>query len=576
MSSLLADTTGRRSIQSLLLLWVCLLCLLVSPRQGAAATAAHVELTSDERSWLKAHPVIRLAPDPEFRPIEFFDETGLYQGMAADHIRLLEQKLGISITVVRHKNWDAVLQGFKAGEIELLGAVVPTVKRSEFMLFSDALFDVPGAIFVRKGSHEETLTISSLKGKRVAVVSNYTAHDILRTDYPEITLDVVPDTHTGLNRLAFGMVDAFVENVATASYYLQESALTNIRIAGTTDFKYRWAVGIRKDLPLLQSIINKGLAAITREERQVINSRWIPLTPRGWIISPRTLLALVALLGCGIAVVTIIWNRSLAREVTERKKVEQELALTNSTLEQRVAEEVEKSRLMDRIVFHQARLAAMGEMLHSIAHQWRQPLNNIAIYVQNLELEHRAHELTQDRLHQDIHTIMDIIQFMSATIDDFRTFFRQEHVKRPFSVQDTIRKSLVYMSARVGQHGITVETELVEDSELVGFASEYIQVLLNIISNAVDVLVKNKTPQPSIKIWIGKQDGCSLVTISDNGGGVAEELIERIFEPYFSTKTSSEGTGIGLFMAKNIVEKAMEGTLTVVNITNGAQFRIMI
>lgn len=141
MSSLLADTTRRRSIQSLLLLWVCLLCLLVSPRQGAAATAAHVELTSDERSWLKAHPVIRLAPDPEFRPIEFFDETGLYQGMAADHIRLLEQKLGISITVVRHKNWDAVLQGFKAGEIELLGAVVPTVKRSEFMLFSDALFD---------------------------------------------------------------------------------------------------------------------------------------------------------------------------------------------------------------------------------------------------------------------------------------------------------------------------------------------------------------------------------------------------------------------------------------------------
>lgn len=576
MSSLLADTTGRRSIQCLLLLWFCLLCLLVSPRQGAAATAAHVELTSDERNWLKAHPVIRLAPDPEFRPIEFFDKTGLYQGMAADHIRLLEQKLGISIAVVRYKNWDTVLQRFKAGETELLGAVVPTVNRSEFMLFSDALFDVPGAIFVRKGSQEETLTISSLKGKRVAVVSNCTAHDILRTDYPEITLDVVSDTHTGLNKLAFGMVDAFVENVAIASYYLQESALTNIRIAGTTDFKYQWAVGIRKDLPLLQGIINKGLAAITREERQVINSRWIPLTPRGWIISPRTLLALVALLGCGIAVVTIIWNRSLAREVTERKKVEQELALTNSTLEQRVAEEVEKSRLMDRIVFHQARLAAMGEMLHSIAHQWRQPLNNIAIYVQNLELEHRAQELTQERLHQDIQTIMEIIQFMSATIDDFRTFFRQDREKRPFSVEDTVRKSLVYMSARLGQHGVTVKTEKVEDSELVGFASEYIQVLLNIISNAVDVLVKNKTPQPSIKIWIGKQDGCSLVAISDNGGGVPEELMERIFDPYFSTKTSGEGTGIGLFMAKNIVEKAMEGTLTVVNITNGAQFRVMI
>lgn len=564
------DRSPQRQLRTgFLFVLLTLLCML-----APAHSYQQPELTTSELTWLKAHPVIRLAPDPEFRPIEYVDASGTYQGMAADHIRLLEKKLGIRITIEQFKDWSAVLQAFKAGKIDLLGAVVPTEKRSEFMLFSNPLFDVPGAIFVRNNTAASSSSLADLNGKRVAVVANYTAHDILRTKHPEILLDVVPDTSSGLSKLAFGMVDAFVENVATASYYLQEAALTNIRIAGTTDFHYRWAIGVRKDLPELQRIINKGLAAISIEERQAINNRWIPITPDGWTISPRTLLIFGILLACGIAVVTIIWNRSLTREIRERVKIEQELELINSTLERRVAQEVEQSRLKDRILFDQARFAAMGEMLHSIAHQWRQPLNNIAIFVQNLELEQKSEQLTPERLHQNIKTIMGVIRQMSSTIDDFKIFFRKEQREHPFAVADIIRKALLYMSARIEQNGITVISELQEDATLVGYASEYIQVLLNILANAVDTLVRNKTSLPVIRITMERLDNCVRVLISDNGGGIPDELLDHIFEPYVTTKSDTENAGISLFMACNIVEHSMHGLLTVTNTAVGAQFCI--
>ncbi len=531
-------------------------------------------LNDAERNWLQQHPSLRLAPDPEFKPIEYFDETGAYQGIAAENIRLLEQKLGIKITIVHKKNWDEVLLAFKAGEVDMLGAVVPTPARGSFMLFSDPLFDVPGGIFVRKGSEQQGLTLQSLKGMRVSVVSNYTAHDILRTSHPDITLDVVPTTLAGLQKLSFGMSDAFVENVATAAYYLQESALTNIHLVGTTDFKYRWAIGVRKDLPMLQQILNKGLKMVSAEEQRQINNKWIPVVPAGWQISRTALAAIFAGGALLVTVAVVIWNRSLSREIAERKRVETELETMNSTLEQRVSEEVEQNREKDRLIFQQARQAAMGEMLHSIAHQWRQPLNNIAIYTQNLELLHRDGLLTQQQLHDDVRIIMDIIMYMSNTIDDFRSFFRLDKVVRSFRVSEQVQQALRYVSSRLEQSGIASEVVVINDLELSSYPSEYTQVLLNILNNAVDALNAARPAHPSIKITVDAVEGRSVVTISDNAGGIADDILSRIFDPYFTTKPVGEGTGIGLYMAKVIVEKNLGGVLTACTYEGGARFRI--
>lgn len=552
------------------------LSVLLTPFADASSPET-TALTAEERAWLKSHPVLRLAPDPEFKPIEYFDQNGTYQGIAAENIRLLEQKLGITITIVRKNSWDDVLTAFKAGEIEMLGAVVPTPARGTFMLFSDPLFDVPGGIFVRKANAERDMTIDDLKGMRVSVVSNYTAHDILRTRNPEIVLDVVPTTLAGLQKLSFGMSDAFVENIATASYYLQESALTNVRLVGATDFKYRWAIGLRKDLAVLQQILNKGLRQISEQERRMINSKWVPVEHPGLRISKTAIAASVAGLALVMSLAVVIWNRSLRREIAERKRVEQALEDLNRTLEQRIKQEVEQNREKDRLIFQQARQAAMGEMLHSIAHQWRQPLNNLAIGVQSLELMHHDGLLTEEQLKNDVRAMMDIIKYMSATIDDFRLFFRQDKAVYRFSVAHQIRQAIRYISSRLEQAGINTELTVIRDLEIESRPSEFTQVLLNILNNAVDALAAARPADPRIRITVDATDGGhAVVTISDTGGGIPEDALPRIFDPYFTTKPTGEGTGIGLYMARVIVEKNLGGRLSARNTTDGAEFRIEI
>ncbi len=565
-----------RTVVLILLLALCFLAegLLPFSRQSYADVSGSIVLTSEEREWLKNHPVLRLAPDPDFKPIEYFDESGNYQGIAAENIRLLEQKLGIRITVSRHKNWDEVLTAFRSGEIEMLGAVVPTPAREHFMLFSDPLFDVPGGIFVRKEHEGRNLSLSDLKGMRVSVVSNYTAHDILRTRNPKLILDVVPTTQAGLQKLSFGMSDAFVENVATAAYYLQESAITNIRLVGSTDFNYRWAIGVRKDLPMLQQILNKGLKQISGQERRQASNKWIPVVQPGLHISKTAIAVTIAVCALLVTVVVVIWNRSLSREISERKRAEAALEEMNRTLEHRVSEEVEQNREKDRLIFQQARQAAMGEMLHSIAHQWRQPLNNIAIYVQTLELLHRDGTLTDEQLHKDVRTIMDLIMYMSNTIDDFRSFFRHDKKSYRFKVADQIRQALRYVSSRLEQAGIVSEVDVRNEIEIESNPSEYTQVLLNILNNAVDALQAARPPHALIRITVDIADGRSVVTISDTGGGIPEEFLPRIFDPYFTTKPVGAGTGIGLYMAKVIVEKNLGGRLSACNTAEGALLRV--
>ncbi len=280
--------------------------------QAAGSPSSAVPLTPRERQWLHEHPVIRLAPDPDFRPIEYFDKDGVYRGAAADIVRLVEEKLGLKITIVRLKNWDEVMEKFRRREVDLLGAIVKTPDREKFALFSDTLVAVPGGIFTRDPVTRE-MTLDDLKGKKVAVVSNYTAHDVLENLHPDLLLDVVPDVSTGLAKASLGMVDAYVENMASATFYSQEAGITNLRLAGKTNFDYRWAIGIRKDWPELQGILNKGIAAVGEEGRKAALGRWISVRNVGWRPDTTFIVAFVAsILGLLLAV-SGVWNRSLRR-----------------------------------------------------------------------------------------------------------------------------------------------------------------------------------------------------------------------------------------------------------------------
>lgn len=216
-------------------------------------------LSEEESEWLVAHPVIRLAPDPDFPPTEYFDENGEYRGIAADYVELVGQKLGIRFEIVHLQNWDEVLEKAKSGQIAMFGAATKNPQRAEYMLFTKPYLEFPAVIIVEKNA-KTTLTLEKLSGMKVAVVSGYAAHDFIIHYYPELYLDVVPDVPTGLRKASFGMVDAFVANLATTTYYIEKEGIANLRIAGESGYVYRLAFASRKDWPELNRILEKGLA----------------------------------------------------------------------------------------------------------------------------------------------------------------------------------------------------------------------------------------------------------------------------------------------------------------------------
>lgn len=223
----------------------------------------------------------------------------------------------------------------------------------------------------------------------------------------------------------------------------------------------------------------------------------------------------------------------------------------------------------EALLFQQSKLAAMGEMIGAIAHQWRQPLNALNMNIQNLDDDFEDGLVDRAFIKTFIEKNRKTIVFMSKTIDDFRNFFKTDKAKHSFSVIEAIDETLSLQQAQFKNSAIKVTVEG-EDINLFSFKSEFQQVMLNLINNAKDALLECDVAEKYIRITLSKQG----VAVEDNGGGIPSEIIERIFEPYFTTKDQGKGTGIGLYMSKMIIEKNMGGTLSVLNAPKGACFSI--
>ena len=280
---------------------------------------------------------------------------------------------------------------------------------------------------------------------------------------------------------------------------------------------------------------------------------------------------------------SVINFEGIVIDVTERMKTEeqlkrqkQQLEELNFTLEHRVQEEVAKNREKDIMLIQQNRQAAMGDLLEHIAHQWKQPLTVVSLLIQNLWNAYACSELAAEKIQDTIHKTTDLLEHMAQTIEVFRDFYRPDKEKTVFSISDSVDNALAFISPALKYQSIAVELDVDPDLLATGYPREYIQVLLNVLSNARDALRERNSEKPKIMIKGIAEGNRAVVTISDNAGGIPESIVSSIFDLYVTTKEVSGGTGIGLHMSKNIIEKNMNGSLTAHNTDSGAQFRIAI
>lgn len=272
-----------------------------------------------------------------------------------------------------------------------------------------------------------------------------------------------------------------------------------------------------------------------------------------------------------------IAHTMLEKQVLERTgELQTALKALEGEMNERL-QAVEELRQKERMLSQQSRLAAMGEMISNIAHQWRQPLNTLGLLIQRLPVFYDDRDIFNRAFVVDTtNDAMKLIQHMSATIDDFRDFFKPEKEPTLFSVERAIHQAIALVDVSFRSHNIRIEVHADDNPFVNGFPNEFAQVIMNIIVNARDALHEKSVGAGIIVIRTGHENNRVFISISDNGGGIPEAIIDRIFEPYFTTKEPDRGTGIGLFMAKTIIEQNHGGRLIARNCHDGAEFRIEI
>ncbi len=495
-----------------------------------------LELTQEETAWLKEHPVIRIAPDPDTPPIEWFDNNGEYRGITADFMNLISKELDVTFEIVKCKTWDEVLSKARNREVDLIPAAAQTPSRAEYMLFSEPYLTLPGVI-ITKNENKDLTTTKKLNGKRVGVVSGYIWHEGLVRDYPDI--EIVPVDHIlhGLRKVSTGEIDAFVGIFPIALYYIEKEGIHNLIVAGETEYETRISIHTRKDWPVLNAIINKSLKSISENKRKEIINKWISLKPMSIFSYKIFWLIVISIIGAGFLIVIVIatWNASLKKQVKRKtKELEDDIVMRMKT-----EEELKLSRERLKI--------ASSILRHDIINDLTVIKSAVDIYREDGD-ESMIDEI-EKRVEKSIETIhkqREQVKFIDSHSD-----------LDEFDLKKVVQKVLSNYPNLL----ITIK------GNCVAYADNAIySVFDNIVNNTVR---HGKTYKLDIEI-IPNKEHCE-VRFKDHGIGVPDEIKDKVFDEGFHYGETGH-TGIGLYIVQTTVEEYGGKVFVEDNTPHGAVF----
>ena len=507
----------------------------------------NISLNDKEKEYLQKKKIIKMCIDPNWMPLEKI-ENGQHIGISAEYIKLIEKKIDIPIKLISTVSWNQSLQYAKEKKCDILSPIMETPQRKTFLNFTKPYVKIP--LVIATGINTTYIeNFSLLKNKKIGIIRGYAYAEILKIKYPNIEFVDVENIEEGLTKLEREDVFGFIDSLTTLGYSIQKDYIGQLKIAGKFDENWNLSIGVRNDEIILKEILDKAIEDISTEQVQGIFNKWISINYEksiNYAFLIKTFIFLIVF----ILVIFLVYRQYLLKKL-------------NNKLNDKIKEEMIKNEEKNRILIQQSRMASMGEMLENIAHQWRQPLSTISMATTGIEIRKEMGTLNDNDFSDSINHIKHSTQFLSETIDSFRNFFNQEKEQKTINIKTTIEKTLELLGVNLSKNDILFIKDI-EEHSINTLENELIQVLMNIIINAKDALNNNEN-EKLILINVYMENDKLIICIKDNAGGIEKSIIDKIFEPYFTTKHQFKGTGIGLYMSKIMVEKHLFGEIKVKN-----------
>ena len=523
-------------------------------------------LSKEESDYLKNKKEIKFCLDPDWMPFEKIEDNK-HIGISADYVDIIKSKLNVPITLVQTKSWGESLTNAKERVCDILPLAVKTNNRNKYLNFTSPYIKLP---LVMAGGIDDSFIedINQYKNKKIGISKDYAFGEILKAKYPQLDFVEVENMKDGFEQIQKRKISGFIGNLTTIGFAIQKNYIGQIKIIAKLDDVLEAGISSRNDEPILNSILQKALDSIDSRKREEIYNKWVYVNYQKETNYDSLNKFLFIIIGF-ILVFILFYRQYLLKKMNEE-------------LNEKIKLEIQKNEEKNRISIQQSRMASMGEMLENIAHQWRQPLSTISVCASGMEVKKELGILSEEDININLKHIKDTTQYLSNTIEDFRSFFSQDKISADLDIRNTLKKVFDLVNATFAKNSITVVRDI-KSITFTSFENELIQVLMNILINAKDAL-ENKNSEKLVIIKVKKLHERIVITIRDNAGGIDESIIDKIFEPYFTTKHQYKGTGIGLYMSKLIVEKHLNGEITAKNSTfkyndkeyKGALFQIIL